>query len=67
MERTNAKARGSGRTILASLAALGSVVLASSCCLPLFPFVFAAAAAGSSAFTVPGFCILIGGELSRLT
>src|SRR5215510_300751 len=50
MERTNAKAGGSGRTILASLAALGSVVLASTCCLPMFPFVFAAGAAGSSAF-----------------
>jgi uncharacterized membrane protein YdjX (TVP38/TMEM64 family) len=51
-ERVNAKASGSGRTILASLAALGSVVLASSCCLPMFPFIFAAGAAGSSAFFV---------------
>ncbi|HKG58640.1 MAG TPA: hypothetical protein VKB05_02595 [Pyrinomonadaceae bacterium] len=50
MERNNAKAGGSGRTILASLTALGSVVLASTCCLPMFPFVFAAGAAGSSAF-----------------
>jgi hypothetical protein len=33
-------------TIIASLAALGSVVLASSCCLPLLPFLFAAGAAG---------------------
>jgi hypothetical protein len=49
-ERTIAKASGSGRTILASLAALGSVVLASTCCLPMFPFIFAAGAAGSSAF-----------------
>jgi hypothetical protein len=49
-ERTSVKASGSGRTILASIAALGSVVLASSCCLPMFPFVFAAGAAGSSAF-----------------
>src|SRR5438477_11995117 len=49
-ERANAKAPGSGRTILASLAALGSVVLASTCCLPMFPFIFAAGAAGSSAF-----------------
>ncbi len=36
-------------TIFASLAALGSVVLASSCCLPMFPFLLAAGAAGSSA------------------
>ena len=40
----------SKRTIGASLAALGSVVLASSCCLPMFPFLLAAGAAGSSAF-----------------
>ncbi len=39
-------------TIAASLAALGSVILASSCCLPLLPFLFAAGAAGTSAFFV---------------
>ena len=39
-------------TITASLAALGSIILASSCCLPVVPFVFGAAAAGSSAFLV---------------
>jgi len=37
---------------LASLAVLGSAVLASSCCLPLLPFLAAAGAAGSSAFFV---------------
>lgn len=37
---------------MASFAALGSIVLASSCCLPLLPFLFAAGAAGSSAFFV---------------
>lgn len=37
-------------TTLASLAAIGSVLAASSCCLPLFPFVMAAGLAGSSAF-----------------
>ena len=42
----------SGRTISASLAALGSVILASSCCLPLVPFLLAAGTAGSSAFFV---------------
>src|SRR5256885_14657930 len=42
----------SGRTVMASLAALGSVILASSCCLPLLPFLFAAGAAGTSAFFV---------------
>src|SRR3989441_9613769 len=39
-------------TVIASLAALGSVVLASSCCLPLLPFLFAAGTAGTSAFFV---------------
>src|SRR6266446_9653600 len=43
---------GSASTVVASLAALGSVILASSCCLPLLPFLFAAGAAGTSAFVV---------------
>src|SRR5258708_32524577 len=37
-------------TVVASLGALASVVAASSCCLPLLPFLFAAGAAGTSAF-----------------
>src|SRR6266481_6959530 len=37
-------------TVFASLGALASVVAASSCCLPLLPFLFAAGAAGTSAF-----------------
>jgi hypothetical protein len=41
--------RRTKRSVFASLAALGSVILASSCCLPLVPFLFAAGAAGSSA------------------
>jgi hypothetical protein len=36
--------------VVASLAALGSVIAASSCCLPLLPFLLAAGAAGTSAF-----------------
>ncbi len=51
-ERVSDKTQASKRTIVASLAALASVVLASSCCLPLLPFLFAAGAAGSSAFFV---------------
>src|SRR2546426_3948931 len=53
-ERTepNEKSPRSKSTIFASLAALGSVILASSCCLPLLPFLFAAGTAGSSAFFV---------------
>ena len=41
---------GSRSTVVVSLAALGSVIAASSCCLPLLPFIFAAGAAGTSAF-----------------
>src|SRR5260370_2661072 len=53
-ERREASENGprSKRTIAASVAALGSVILASSCCLPLLPFLFAAGAAGTSAFFV---------------
>jgi len=36
--------------MVASLAALGSVIVASSCCLPLLPFLFAAGTAGTSVF-----------------
>jgi hypothetical protein len=43
--------RSSGaHTTLASLAAIGSVLAASSCCLPLLPFMMAAGLAGGSAF-----------------
>jgi hypothetical protein len=38
------------RTTLASLAAIGSVLAASSCCLPIVPFMMAAGVAGSSTF-----------------
>lgn len=39
-----------GKTVSASIAAIGSVLVASSCCLPLLPFTIAAGLAGSSAF-----------------
>src|SRR5437763_15208620 len=42
----------SGRTVMASIAALGAAILASSCCLPRLAFLFAGGAAGSSAFFV---------------
>jgi hypothetical protein len=38
------------RTTLASLAAIGGVLAASSCCLPILPFMMAAGLAGGSAF-----------------
>lgn len=41
---------GGRHTVLASIGAVVSLVAASSCCLPLLPFVAAAGLAGSSAF-----------------
>ncbi|HEV8370442.1 MAG TPA: hypothetical protein VGQ39_21000 [Pyrinomonadaceae bacterium] len=61
-EGVKAKA-GSGRTMLASVAALVGVVLASVCCLPMFPFIFAAGAAGSSAFFTQARPILLASSL----
>jgi hypothetical protein len=49
-EAAQPTARASG--VLASLAAIGTAVLASGCCLPMLPFLAAAGAAGSSAFLV---------------
>src|SRR5260370_19870394 len=37
-------------SVAVSLAAIGSVLAASSCCLPLFPFMMAAGLAGTSTF-----------------
>src|SRR5712691_4194264 len=51
-DKQNESGFRSKSTIAASFAALGSVILASSCCLPLLPFLFAAGAAGTSAFFV---------------
>ena len=48
--RTRAESSGAAGTVAASLAAVGSVLAASSCCLPLFPFMMAAGLAGTSAF-----------------
>lgn len=53
MEENQATGKSDSRsTVVASLAALGSVIVASSCWLPLLPFLFAAGAAGTSAFVV---------------
>src|SRR5882672_4743375 len=49
-ERQKKSEPGSKGTVVASLGALASVIAASSCCLPLLPFLFAAGAAGTSAF-----------------
>jgi hypothetical protein len=41
------------RVLLASIAAMGTILAASSCCWPLLPFVAAAGFAGGSAFLAP--------------
>jgi hypothetical protein len=46
----NAERQPGRHQALASVAAIGSVLAASSCCLPVLPFLFAAGTAGSSAF-----------------
>ena len=46
---THAGSSRTGRTALSSAAAMVSLIAASSCCLPILPFVFAASLAGSSA------------------
>ena len=47
---TEAGRYSGARTTLASFAAIGAVLAASSCCLPLLPFMMAAGLAGGSAF-----------------
>jgi len=49
VQKTGAASSRGARTALASIAAIGSVLAASSCCLPILPFVFAAGFAGTSA------------------
>ena len=49
-DRTRIQSSSGAGTVAASLAAIGSVLAASSCCLPLFPFMMAAGLAGTSAF-----------------
>lgn len=53
------RSRGS-HAVFASLAAIGSIVAASSCCWPLLPFVAAAGFAGGSAFLSAARSYLLG-------
>ena len=48
--RTDSGSRGGTRAAIASIAAVASVLAASSCCLPVLPFMMAAGLAGGSAF-----------------
>jgi hypothetical protein len=64
LARTRSESSGGLGTVAASLAAIGSVLAASVCCLPLFPFMMAAGLAGTSAFlTQIRPCLLVGSIL----
>jgi cytochrome bd-type quinol oxidase subunit 2 len=61
---TTGTGRHSGtRTMLASIAAIASVLAASSCCLPILPFLLAAGFAGSSAFLSAARPYLLGASI----
>jgi hypothetical protein len=49
-EKTDSRRYSGTGSTLASIAAIGSVLAASSCCLPILPFLLAAGFAGSSTF-----------------
>lgn len=51
------------RIWLASIAAIGSVLAASRCCLPILPFAMAAGFAGSSAFLAAARPYLLGASV----
>ncbi|HVP48237.1 MAG TPA: hypothetical protein VMT32_16705 [Bryobacteraceae bacterium] len=54
---------GSGSGALVSFAAIGSVLAASSCCLPVLPFALAAGFAGGSAFLSAARPYLLGASI----
>lgn len=54
--------RGSA-AVIASIAAIGSVLAASSCCLPILPFVMAAGFAGGSALLSAARPYLLGASI----
>lgn len=62
---TNADAGGryGTRTALASIGAIGSVLAASSCCLPILPLFVAVGLAGSAAFLAAARPYLLGASI----
>jgi hypothetical protein len=56
-------APGGAGSIAASVAAIGSLLVASSCCLPILPFLMAAGLAGTSAFLSEIRPYLLGGSM----
>lgn len=60
----DAAGRHSGtRTALASIGAIGSILAASSCCLPILPLLLAAGFAGSSALLAAARPYLLGASI----
>ena len=67
LARTRSEPPSAAGTITASLAAIGSVLAASACCLPLFPFLMLAGLAGTSAFLTELRPYLLIGSILLLT
>lgn len=63
VSRTRSESSGGAGIVAASIAAIGSVLAASACCLPLFPFIMAAGLAGTSAFLTEIRPYLLGGSV----
>ena len=68
---TAAGAREPGRpieahTAVSSLAAIGSVIAASSCCLPVLPFLMSAGLAGASSFLSAARPYLLGASVALI-
>jgi hypothetical protein len=55
--------REGGQTIIASIAAIGSILAASSCCLPILPLLAATGFAGASAFLSAARPYLLGASI----
>ena len=60
---TQAGAPSGAGTVAASLAAIGSLLVASGCCLPILPLMMAAGLAGTSAFLSEIRPYLLGGSI----
>jgi hypothetical protein len=64
---TSLESSRGGRTALAGVAAVISVVAASSCCLPILPFALAASLAGGSTFVTTLRPYLLGASVLFIT
>jgi hypothetical protein len=63
LPKRESSVRDAGQTIIASIAAIGSILAASSCCLPILPFLVATGFAGASAFLSAARPYLLGASI----